>query len=46
MYGVFRYIYLLHEQQGGADPSRELVRDVHLVVAVLAWALTTFWLIR
>lgn len=46
MYGVFRYIYLLHEQHGGADPSRELVRDAHLVVVVLAWALTTFWLIR
>lgn len=46
MYGVFRYIYLLHEQHGGADPSRDVVRDVHLVGAVLAWVVATFWLIR
>lgn len=46
MYGVFRYIYLLHEQRGGADPSRDMVRDGHLIGAVLAWAVVTFWLIR
>ena len=46
MYGVFRYIYLLHQQHGGGDPSRDVVRDPHLLLAVLAWAMATFWLIR
>ncbi len=46
MYGVFRYIYLLHAHHGGAEPSRELVRDAHMIGAVLAWAAATFWLIR
>jgi 4-hydroxybenzoate polyprenyltransferase len=46
LYGVFRYIYLLHKQDGGGDPSRELVRDKHLVLAVLAWGVVTVWLLR
>ncbi|HET9113617.1 MAG TPA: decaprenyl-phosphate phosphoribosyltransferase [Burkholderiales bacterium] len=46
MYGVFRYIYLLHRQGGGGDPSRDVVRDPHLLVAVALWACVTFWLIH
>ena len=45
MYGVFRYIYLLHHQSRGGDPSHDLVRDRHLLIAVGAWLLTTLLLI-
>jgi 4-hydroxybenzoate polyprenyltransferase len=45
MYGVFRYIYLLHHQSRGGDPSHDLVRDPHLFVVVCAWLLTTILLI-
>jgi len=45
MYGVFRYIYLLHHQSRGGDPSHDLVRDRHLLIAVGAWMLVTFLLI-
>ncbi|MES1982986.1 MAG: decaprenyl-phosphate phosphoribosyltransferase [Pseudomonadota bacterium] len=45
MYGVFRYIYLLHHQSRGGDPSHDLVRDRHLLVAVGAWLITTVLLI-
>lgn len=45
MYGVFRYIYLLHHQSRGGDPSHDLVRDPHLLIVVGAWLLTTFLLI-
>jgi 4-hydroxybenzoate polyprenyltransferase len=45
MYGVFRYIYLLHHQSRGGDPSHDLVRDRHLLIAVGAWLLTTILLI-
>lgn len=45
MYGVFRYIYLLHHQSRGGDPSHDLVRDPHLLFVVGAWLLTTFFLI-
>jgi 4-hydroxybenzoate polyprenyltransferase len=45
MYGVFRYIYLLHHQSQGGDPSHDLVRDPHLFVVVGAWLVTTVLLI-
>jgi 4-hydroxybenzoate polyprenyltransferase len=45
MYGVFRYIYLLHHQSRGGDPSHDLVRDPHLLIVVGAWLVTTFLLI-
>ncbi len=45
MYGVFRYIYLLHHQSRGGDTAHDLVRDPHLLAVVSAWAVTTFWLI-
>ena len=45
MYGVFRYIYLLHHQSRGGDPSHDLVRDPHLFVVVGAWLLATILLI-
>jgi 4-hydroxybenzoate polyprenyltransferase len=45
MYGVFRYIYLLHHQSRGGDPSHDLVRDPHLLIVVGAWLVTTILLI-
>jgi 4-hydroxybenzoate polyprenyltransferase len=40
VYGLFRYLYLVHHKSGGGDPSRTLVRDVPLLAAVLLWGLT------
>lgn len=45
MYGIFRYIYLLHHQSKGGDPSHDLVRDPHLLIVVIAWLTTTILLI-
>ena len=45
VYGMFRYLYLLHAKHAGADTSRELVRDPHLLASVLGWCTATFWLI-
>lgn len=45
MYGVFRYIYLLHHQSRGGDPSHDLVRDPHLLIVVGTWLITTMLLI-
>ena len=45
MYGVFRYIYLLHHQSRGGDPSHDLVRDPHLLIVVGAWLVATIVLI-
>jgi 4-hydroxybenzoate polyprenyltransferase len=45
LYGIFRYIYLLHHRRRGEDPAAELLLDPHLVVTFLAWLATTIWLI-
>jgi len=44
-YGIFRYIFLLHYQKWGGEPSRELIRDPHIVGAVAAWLIVSLWLI-
>ncbi len=38
VYGVFRYLYLIHHKTGGGDPSRTLVTDVPLLSTVFLWA--------
>ena len=45
VYGIFRYLYLLHAAQAGTDTSRDLVRDPHLIVCVLGWLAATLILI-
>jgi len=45
IYGVFRYIYLLHHQRSGGDPSKDIVRDPHLITILAAWLVTTILLI-
>ncbi|MEJ2059967.1 MAG: decaprenyl-phosphate phosphoribosyltransferase, partial [Gammaproteobacteria bacterium] len=46
MYGIFRYIYLLHGQGRGQDTARDLLRDPHILVTVLLWLVTVVWLIK
>lgn len=45
LYGIFRYIYLLHHRQRGEDPAGELLLDPHLAITFSAWLVTTIWLI-
>ncbi|HEX8707283.1 MAG TPA: decaprenyl-phosphate phosphoribosyltransferase [Pyrinomonadaceae bacterium] len=45
MYGIFRYIYLLHEQSTGTDPALEIFRDPHLLLSITGWLGLTLWLI-
>lgn len=45
LYGMFRYLFLLHRRGGGGDPALDLVRDPHLVIAGLAWLVTTMTLL-
>jgi 4-hydroxybenzoate polyprenyltransferase len=39
LYGLLRYLYLLHRQGGGGDPAREVLTDPHLQVSLAGWAL-------
>lgn len=46
LYGLFRYLFLLHRRGGGGDPSHDLFRDPHLIVAMLGWAAATVSILR
>ncbi|MDP2811832.1 MAG: decaprenyl-phosphate phosphoribosyltransferase [Rhodocyclaceae bacterium] len=37
LYGLLRYLFLLHRRGGGGDPARELLTDRHLLAAFLGW---------
>lgn len=41
VYGMFRYVFLLHLKGKGNDTARDLYTDPHLLVTVLAWMVTT-----
>ena len=45
MYGIFRYIFLLHHRATGADPTLEVFRDPHILFSILGWLFVTLWLI-
>jgi hypothetical protein len=38
IYGIFRYLYLLHRHQGGGSPAEMLLRDRPLLACVALWA--------
>lgn len=44
LYGIFRYIFLLH-RHGGEDPASTLLTDAHMLVTGAAWLCVTLWLI-
>jgi 4-hydroxybenzoate polyprenyltransferase len=38
LYGIFRYLYLVHQREGGGSPSDLLLTDRPLLVCVALWA--------
>lgn len=46
LYGLSRYLYLMHRQGGGGDPSQDLFRDAHLIAAMLGWMAAIAVLLR
>ena len=45
IYGIFRYIYSLHQQTAGSDPALQIFRDPHLLLAIAGWLIVTLWLV-
>ncbi len=39
LYGIFRYLYLVHQKEGGGSPSDLLLNDRPLLACVALWAL-------
>jgi hypothetical protein len=44
LYGVFRYLFLVHEKAGGS-PTETLLNDRPLMGAVVLWVLYCGWVI-
>jgi 4-hydroxybenzoate polyprenyltransferase len=40
LYGIFRYLYLVHQKRGGGSPANLLVTDRPLLACVAVWALS------
>jgi len=38
LYGIFRYLYLVHQKEGGGSPSDMLLTDRPLLICVALWA--------
>lgn len=37
LYGIFRYLYLVHQREGGGNPSEMLLTDKPLLLCVALW---------
>lgn len=42
MYGIFRYLYLIHKKNAGGTPELTLITDVPLLACVCGWVITAF----
>ena len=45
LYGIFRYLYLVHRRGGGGSPTRALVTDRPLLTCVALWGVTVILLL-
>lgn len=45
LYGIFRYLYLVHRHNAGGQPERVLVRDRGMQLTVLGYAVVVAWAI-
>jgi len=41
VYGIFRYLYLIHKKDKGGSPTRVLITDLPILMTVLLWVLTS-----
>lgn len=45
IYGVMRYLYVIHEKKEGESPERVLLSDTPLLISVLSWIMLVFVII-
>ncbi len=46
LYGIFRYLYLVHQREGGGEPGRTLMADRALLLDVLLWVAAVVLVLR
>src|SRR6188768_2555368 len=45
LYGIFRYLYLVHQKEGGGSPAEMLLNDRPLLACVALWAAAVTFII-
>ncbi len=45
LYGIYRYLYLIHQKKSGEDPTTEMFSDLPLLVNGILWLLIVLWII-
>ena len=45
LYGIFRYLFLIHKKGEGGNPERVLTGDTPLLVDILLWAAAAVYII-
>ncbi len=40
VYGIFRYLYLIHKEEGGGSPTSMLINDRPILITVMLWLIT------
>jgi 4-hydroxybenzoate polyprenyltransferase len=46
VYGIFRYLFLLHAEGSGEDTAKDIILDWHLRITVVSWIIVTVSIIR
>lgn len=46
IYAIFRYLYLMHKWGHGGDPTRDLIRDKHILASVAVWVALTIYVLN
>lgn len=45
LFGIFRYLYLVHQKTEGGDPTKTIFSDLSLVLGIILWAGAVFLLV-
>ena len=45
LYGIFRYLYLLHQRNEGGSPERVLLNDMPILITVIFYCLTVCYIL-
>ena len=45
LFGIFRYLYLVHQKEEGGNPTQLMLTDAPLIVDVLLWAMTAAFIL-
>jgi 4-hydroxybenzoate polyprenyltransferase len=45
VYGIYRYIFLLHRHQKGGDTAKDILTDHHLLITISGYIIFILWII-